>query len=1034
MALPPFSSTTPNATSTLPGKVQLTGDLGGLATAPTTPTAVHLTGTETISGTKIHSNTLDSLSADIKVISSTSLTDQTPTMTSNILPSGVASASTEANSGNAAWNVFDKSTTTKWTTLNVTTGWVKYDFLTKRVLVSQYGITGPVSGQATKGPKTWTFEGSNDGTTWIVLDTQTNAPSWGVLEQRTYTIANHTGYRSYRLNISANQGDVLNLSLVEFQLNTETVLASVDAAGNAIFGDVVATTLYDRGSQFINVKAYGAIGDGTTDDTNAILAANAALTSGVLYFPPGTYLVTNPIPLKTGTMLLGANAGASVIKTSGSTFISGSRGAIEIGLSGAVSNINLEKIGFNSGTGNYPVIISGATNVTLRDCLFTGSGTSSHAVLITETTNTSGVKILASRFVNMPNSASIKISALNGNTVKDVLIEGNHFENIWTTGVQIDDGSGTGSDIKVLNNTFIDLIGDQVFGHWATAVYGGLNTVYKYSNVLVEGNYYKNSRAGNEQQGFAWLYQMTDVKIKNNTAIGSSTYQANQIFLAPGRVSNPIIGLKVSGNYIDGWTAYNDFDATSFAEFDHNEIRNCQVSFTFGTGYNVQTYLDIHHNKIYNCFNHEGSGLEGFIALENSSPTGVKIHENLFVEDTATRHIKYAIQCSGPTFDFSDVEIYNNKFYMPNNDLEAFLSRQAVTVTYPRRIENNTVIQASGVFNYKQVIGNATTGNIVQQSQTFAGANLTLSVMATPTAPTTAVVGTTGSTSYNYKIVAVNADGTDGLPSAASTTLTTGNATLTTSNYNTVSWPVVSGAKGYKVLRSVSAGAYQILTYANNSLADATTSGLSIKDQGQYTASTYTPVGSSPGGSLTLGVPLAIGSGGTGSATQNFVDLTTNQTAAGNKTWSGIGAITINDALTTTPTFNLQQSGAGDVSLQFLAVGARRYVMGIDQSDSTKFKLGNTTDLGSGTALLTIDPTGGGKVGIAQTSPTASLHLPAGTASASTAPLKLTSGTNLTTPEAGAIEFDGSHFYGTISSTRYQLDQQTSFATLTKFK
>jgi hypothetical protein len=41
---------------------------------------------------------------------------------------------------------------------------------------------------------------------------------------------------------------------------------------------------------------------------------------------------------------------------------------------------------------------------------------------------------------------------------------------------------------------------------------------------------------------------------------------------------------------------------------------------------------------------------------------------------------------------------------------------------------------------------------------------------------------------------------------------------------------------------------------------------------------------------LTGAVPLA--NGGTGSATQNFVDLTTNQTAAGNKTFSGNTSIT----------------------------------------------------------------------------------------------------------------------------------------------
>ena len=57
-----------------------------------------------------------------------------------------------------------------------------------------------------------------------------------------------------------------------------------------------------------------------------------------------------------------------------------------------------------------------------------------------------------------------------------------------------------------------------------------------------------------------------------------------------------------------------------------------------------------------------------------------------------------------------------------------------------------------------------------------------------------------------------------------------------------------------------------------------------------------------------------------------------------------------------------------------------------------------------------------GKVGIGTTSPTAVLHLKAGTATANTAPLKLTSGTLNTTPEAGAVEFLTDKFYGTITT------------------
>ena len=62
---------------------------------------------------------------------------------------------------------------------------------------------------------------------------------------------------------------------------------------------------------------------------------------------------------------------------------------------------------------------------------------------------------------------------------------------------------------------------------------------------------------------------------------------------------------------------------------------------------------------------------------------------------------------------------------------------------------------------------------------------------------------------------------------------------------------------------------------------------------------------------------------------------------------------------------------------------------------------------------------GGGKVGIGTITPTAKLHLPAGTATANTAPLKFTAGVLNTTAEAGAVEFvdDGTngHLYITLN-------------------
>lgn len=57
-----------------------------------------------------------------------------------------------------------------------------------------------------------------------------------------------------------------------------------------------------------------------------------------------------------------------------------------------------------------------------------------------------------------------------------------------------------------------------------------------------------------------------------------------------------------------------------------------------------------------------------------------------------------------------------------------------------------------------------------------------------------------------------------------------------------------------------------------------------------------------------------------------------------------------------------------------------------------------------------------GNIGFGTTNPTASLHLRAGTATASTAPLKFTSGTSLTAPEAGTLEFTTDDLYATITT------------------
>ena len=91
------------------------------------------------------------------------------------------------------------------------------------------------------------------------------------------------------------------------------------SANNTYWYDSPSTK---HGKKFANVKDFGALGDGVTDDTAAI---HAALTTGrsptyttanvlAVYFPPGTYIVSASLPIYFYTFISGSPCAPSVVK------------------------------------------------------------------------------------------------------------------------------------------------------------------------------------------------------------------------------------------------------------------------------------------------------------------------------------------------------------------------------------------------------------------------------------------------------------------------------------------------------------------------------------------------------------------------------------------------------------------------------------------------------------------------------------------------------------------------------------------------
>jgi hypothetical protein len=145
------------------------------------------------------------------------------------------SASTSFGS-NPPSGAHDGNLSNPWITNGVQSGWVRYQ-LASAYVATGYDIWGGAA--PTRNPKDWTFEGSNDGSTWTTLDTRT-AQTWANIgDINRYTFSNTTAYLYYRLNVSANNGDTY-LAVAELMLAQK--LADSSGNGRHMVGHALTDT------------------------------------------------------------------------------------------------------------------------------------------------------------------------------------------------------------------------------------------------------------------------------------------------------------------------------------------------------------------------------------------------------------------------------------------------------------------------------------------------------------------------------------------------------------------------------------------------------------------------------------------------------------------------------------------------------------------------------------------------------------------------------------------------------------------------
>jgi hypothetical protein len=130
----------------------------------------------------------------------------------------VTASGENAASGEVAVNVIDNDPSTKWLVFTAG-GWLQY-LLTSAVAVVSYSLTS-ANDAANRDPKNWTLQGSNNGSSWTTLDTQTNQSFAQRFQTKAYTFSNSTAYLYYKLDITAVQSGTVT-QLAEWAIFSDT--------------------------------------------------------------------------------------------------------------------------------------------------------------------------------------------------------------------------------------------------------------------------------------------------------------------------------------------------------------------------------------------------------------------------------------------------------------------------------------------------------------------------------------------------------------------------------------------------------------------------------------------------------------------------------------------------------------------------------------------------------------------------------------------------------------------------------------------
>lgn len=366
-----------------------------------------------------------------------------------------------------------------------------------------------------------------------------------------------------------------------------------------------------QGSQVVSVKDsdYGAVGDGTTDDTTAIQAAiDAAPNGATIYFPPGTYAITSEIRLKPTLAYVGAghalSESATILQANGAN-ITGPGDVTGLfvpegwfnntGFSGEpvrIHNLAFNGNRANNGSSNACGIVLTNYFSWITDCIFYNAPVD--GVHLTDVTRNGSNVISNSASENRINRCRIlnpgrhgvrqvcqnNISNLDGYLVDTIIaqtgqdginmdrsagwvIRRSHLYEIERHGIFVTNGFST-----LIEGNYIEVFGEEAANG---AFYAGISlTQLGHHGSQIIGNMVSCEEPSEDAGGYQYISVTassgetdTQVVVADNIMKGppSSPTTKGIGLVLTGNVAGSVLHARADGNRITGMNSRSFFDA-----------------------------------------------------------------------------------------------------------------------------------------------------------------------------------------------------------------------------------------------------------------------------------------------------------------------------------------------------------------------------------------------------------------------------------------------------------------------------------------